>query len=101
MIIYNVTTRVDPVIAGEWLTWLREEHVPEVLATGCFTEATILHLLETDEADGPTYAVQYRAINREQYGQYIRLHASTMRQQTLAKWGQQMIAFRSVLEVIG
>ena len=44
-----------------WLQWLKEEHIPDIINTGCFTHATILQLLETDDSEGPTYAVQYFA----------------------------------------
>ena len=36
MIIYNITIKVDWSIAEEWLKWMQEKHLPEILATGCF-----------------------------------------------------------------
>ena len=36
-IIYNVTVKVNPAIAGAWLHWLRTEHASEMIATQCFT----------------------------------------------------------------
>ena len=54
MIIYNVTIKVQESIKAEWLTWLKAEHIPEVIATGCFTHAVILQLLEVDTSEGPT-----------------------------------------------
>jgi len=30
MILYNVTVSIDPEIAEEWLTWMREVHIPDV-----------------------------------------------------------------------
>ena len=62
MYIYNVTIKVDHAIAKEWLRWLKQEHIPEILATGCFTEATILELLENVDEEGATFAVQYKAL---------------------------------------
>ena len=41
MIIYNVTTKVATTIATDWLAWLKDEHIPDSIATGCFTNATI------------------------------------------------------------
>ena len=40
MFIYNVTIKIQEAIHEPWLQWLKEEHVPEVLASGCFTNAT-------------------------------------------------------------
>ncbi|MBD0333035.1 MAG: DUF4286 family protein [Chitinophagaceae bacterium] len=36
MFVYNVTITVETTIAGEWLRWLMQEHIPEVMATKCF-----------------------------------------------------------------
>ena len=34
MIIYNVTSNIDESIHDEWLNWMRQEHIPQVLGTG-------------------------------------------------------------------
>ena len=100
MIIYNITIKVDAAIQNEWLVWVKDEHVPEILQTNCFTQATILQLLETDNTEGPTYAIQCRAESKALYNQYIENFAGLMRQKSFDKWGDRFIAFRSVLQVI-
>ncbi len=100
MIIYNVTIKVDYSIADEWITWLKEEHIPEILQTGCFTGARILQLLEVDETDGPTYAVQYDAEIKALYNRYIKEYSTEMRKKGTEKWGEKFVAFRSVMQVV-
>ena len=100
MIVYNVTIKITSAIHTEWLQWLKEEHIPDVIQTGCFTHATILRLLEIDETEGPTYAIQYFAESKALYNNYIEKHAATMREKGFAKWGNQFIAFRSVMQVV-
>jgi hypothetical protein len=100
MIVYNVTIKITNTVHTVWLQWLKDEHVPEVLQTGCFTHATILRLLEVDDTEGPTYAVQYFAESKGLYNNYIENHAAIMRQKSFDKWGNQFIAFRSVMQVV-
>ena len=100
MIIYNVTTKVDIAIQEEWLNWLKSEHIADILNTGCFTSANILRLLETDDTEGPTYAVQYHAESKALYNIYIEKHAVLMRQKAINKWGGQFISFRSVMQIV-
>ncbi len=100
MIIYNVTTKVSESIHEEWLHWMRREHIPEMIATGCFYDAVILRLMETDDAEGPTYAVQYKAESKALYNLYIEKYAAAMRQRAFQKWGDQFIAFRSVMHMV-
>lgn len=99
-IIYNVTVKVEHAIAESWLRWLKDQHIPDVIGTGCFTHAVILRLIEVDDTDGPTYAVQYHAPSREDYNHYITSFAEDMRQLAFKKWGEQFVAFRSVLETV-
>ena len=100
MIIYNVTIKVDHSIAEEWMSWLKNEHIPDLIATGCFTHATILHLLEADDTEGITYAVQYHAESKALYNRYIEKFSEMMRKKATDKWGEKFIAFRSVMQVV-
>ena len=100
MIIYNVTIKVHGSIKEDWLLWLKEEHIPDVIQTGCFTHAVILRLIEVDDTEGPTYAVQYYAESKGLYNNYIENHAAAMRQKSFDKWNDKFIAFRSVLQVV-
>ncbi len=100
MIIYNVTTKVEPAIANAWLRWLKDEHIPDLVKTGCFTHAVILQLTDVDDSDGPTFAVQYHAPDREAFDRYIDQHADEMRQRTTAIWGNKCISFRTIMQVV-
>jgi len=100
MFIYNVTIKVRADIAEDWLSWLNNEHIPEIIDTGCFVEAVVLKLLEIDDSEGPTFAVQYKAESKASYNLYIEKHASVLRQKSFDKWGDAFIAFRSVMQVI-
>ncbi|MEI8053378.1 MAG: DUF4286 family protein [Bacteroidota bacterium] len=100
MYIYNVTIKVREDIQSLWLEWLQQEHIPEVLATGCFYNAAILRLLEIDDTEGPTYAIQYKAESKASYNQYIEIYAEALRQKSFEKWGDAFIAFRSVMQVV-
>ncbi|HEY6503195.1 MAG TPA: DUF4286 family protein [Chitinophagaceae bacterium] len=100
MLVYNVTTKVEHSIAEAWLAWLKEEHIPDLVATGCFTNAVILQLTETDDTEGPTYAVQYYTGSKEQYNRYIEQYADVMRKKATDKWGNKFISFRTVMTVV-
>lgn len=100
MLIYNVTTKVAASIATPWLQWMQQEHLPAVMATGCFTAFSMARLLEVDDSEGPTYAVQYHAVERPDYERYIAQHAERLRKDAFEKWGNGFISFRSLMEVV-
>ena len=100
MIIYNVTIKVEPGIADGWLRWLFDEHIPDVMNTGCFSSYKVVRLLEVDDSEGPTYAVQYNAGSKADYNRYVSLYAPLLRQKSFAKWSNGFIAFNSVMQVV-
>lgn len=99
-LIYNVTSKVLHTIHNEWLQWMREEHIPRVLATGCFSKAVILRLKGVDDSEGPTYAIQYHAASESDYERYLAEYAAALRQETISQWGDRFIAFRTVMQVV-
>lgn len=97
---YNVTVKVDLAIANAWVKWLIDEHIPEVIATGCFSGARTLKMIDVDDSEGETYTVQYTAESKADYNKYIAQFATQMRDKSFEKWGNQFIAFRTVMQVI-
>ena len=100
MIVYNITCKVQHAIAKDWLTWQLEEHIPEVMATKLFDDFKVHRLLEQDDAEGPTYTIQYFTNSMDRYQQYIKMYAPLLREKAFAKWGNQFIGFRSVMEAV-
>lgn len=100
MIIYNVTIKVEWAIHDQWLQWMQQEHMPELISTGCFYQSQLLRLIEVDEEEGPTYAAQYYAESKALYNQYIEKFSVEKREKAFQKWGNRFIAFRSVMQVV-
>jgi hypothetical protein len=88
-------------LAEEWLQWMKEVHIPEVIATGCFSEYKILRLLHQDADDeGVNYAIQYTCDSLSTLERYRRDFGPALMQKTALKYGENILAYRSVLEVI-
>lgn len=99
-IIYNVTTAVSPAIESAWLDWMLNIHIPEVLGTGCFYKHQLVKILDTDDADGATYAVQYYAANKALYEDFIKRYAPAFRKVITGKWGDEALSFRTLMAIV-
>lgn len=99
MILYNVTLNVELDIEQEWLQWMKEKHVPEVLATGYFFDCKTFKLL-TEEPQGTTYAFQYYAENIGAVDSYLEGPAGKLRESVVQRYGTKVMAFRTVLEQV-
>ncbi|HEX5024208.1 MAG TPA: DUF4286 family protein [Agriterribacter sp.] len=100
MIVYNITIKIHPAIETAWIRWQKEVHIPEILETGMFDDYKIYRLLELDDADGLTFTIQYFATSWQSYQQYIADFADIFRKKAIDKWGNQFIAFRTVMELV-
>jgi hypothetical protein len=101
MIIYNVTINIEDDVQNEWVEWMNKTHIPQVMATGMFTEFRFSKLLtrQPDET-GTTYVIQYLANNMTDYDTYQAEYAAKLQQETQQKYAGKFVAFRSLMEVV-
>ena len=99
MILYNVTVSVDPSISEDWLNWMKEIHINEVMATGLFESYSIYEvLLQKDET--MTYSVQYFISSMAKLQQYQAKFAPGLQADHIKRYGDKAVAFRTVLESV-
>ena len=99
MYIYNVTINIDNSVHNEWLNWM-ETHIVDVLNTGRFISAKLTEVLVDEEMGGKTYSVQYTATTREELDDYYKEDAEKLQVESLKKFGDKMLAFRTELKLI-
>ncbi len=100
MYIYNVTTNIDESVHDEWIQWMKEIHIPDVLATGKFLNAKMSKVLMEEEMGGITYSVQFTTINRETLEKYYAEDAPILREDALKRFPNKFVSFRTELEII-
>jgi len=100
MIIYNVTTNIHESVHDQWLQWMQEKHIKDVLGTGKFSSARMVKVLVEEEMGGITYSVQYTTDSKGTLEKYYQEDAPRLRDEALALFGDKMLAFRTELELI-
>lgn len=99
MIIYNVTVNIDHEVHDAWVAWMKDVHIPDVMATGLFLQSRMLRVLADDEG-GITYAVQYTAADMAHYEKYRDEHATRLKADAEKHYGGRFVAFRTLLQVV-
>ena len=99
MVLYNVTVSVSEESANDWVKYMMEEHIPDVLATGHFRDFRLCHV-QGEAQGGITFAVQYMARSVEAFEAYQKDHAPALQAEHQAKWETKAVAFRTILPVI-
>lgn len=99
MIIYNVTVSIDYDIHEEWVDWMQEIHIPDVMKTGKFMECRMSKILAEEEG-GRAYSIQYLCKDQETLQKYQAEDAPELQKKHNELFGGKAVAFRTLLDVI-
>ena len=99
MIVYNVTVSIDPSIEKDWLRWMRESHIPDVMATGHFRDSKLCRV-KGEEQGGLTYAITYTALSQKDYDEYQKNHSPRLQREHSLRYEGRFAAFRTLLTVV-
>lgn len=99
MIIYNVTINIEDDVHDVWLAWMKQTHIPQVMATGLFVDYSFSKLLDRQEDEtGTTYVIQYMANNMADYETYQADYAPALQAETRNYFDGKFVAFRTLME---
>lgn len=101
MIIYNVTTHIEKDIEKEWVAHMRETHIPLMLSTGKFREATFTKILSEQAEDGLNFSVQYLCPNKATLDHFMTEEHPRFERQLHDLFGTKALTFTTELELIG
>ena len=94
MITYEVTAVVEARLAETYERYMREQHMQDVLATGCFQSADLASV-----APG-RYRMRYEASTDEDLERYLATHAARLRQDAASHFPEGVALSREVWTVI-
>jgi len=94
MIIYEVTAIVQARLAEVYEHYMRRQHIPDVLASGCFQEA------ELSGATPGRYRIRYEASTDEDLERYLATHAPRLREDFASRFPEGVVLAREVWTVM-
>ncbi|WP_405379941.1 DUF4286 family protein [Maribacter sp. LLG6340-A2] len=100
MFIYNITTNIEETHHKEWLQWMKEVHIPQVLSTGKFLSAKFTKVLVEEDMGGETYSIQYTVKDRPTLERYYEEDAPGLIKQIEQKFAGKLVSFKTELEVV-
>ena len=99
MFIYNVTVNIADEVHNDWLEWMKNSHIGDVMKTGCFIDSQILKVLYVDD-EGHTYSVQYKFLEMADIERYQKDFAPKLQAEHKIKFADKYSAFRTILQII-
>jgi len=92
--ILNITFSVDKEVAEDWITWMKDKHIPGLVVKGFFSEARILKVLSHEDDQTFSYAVQYFWGSMKNIEQYL------ADDDIQKRYGERILAYPTLLEEI-
>ena len=99
MIIYNVTISVNESITIEWLDWIKNEHIVEVMDSGLFIKARINKVIAHGDSNN-TFAIAYTCNSMKDLHQYQINFADKIQQKHIKRYADNACFFHTIMEVI-
>lgn len=99
MIIYNITIKIDPAVEEDWVKWMVDKHIPDVMATGLFLRYSFQRILQSVDPEN-TYAIQYFLESSKQLHQYQVKHAKALQTEHTERYKDKFVAIRTLLELL-
>ena len=101
MIQYNQTVNLEESVEADWLQWMKEQQIPDMLATGMFVQARMYRLLDIEESAGTaTYAVQLVTETREHLDIYQMKYEQALDKAHEKRYGNKAISFRTMMKEV-
>ena len=97
-VLYNITYSVDESIHDEWLKWMKEVFIPQIIDSKHFESANMVKILVEEEMGGISYAVMYRSTSLEQLENFVMNDSQKFNKKLSDKFGQKVLTFMTILE---
>ncbi len=99
-ILYNITMQVEKQLLDDWLSWIQLEHIPGIMDTGCFIKHQVLRLMNNNQQDEQTFAIQYFASTIYKFNQFEENFLEQELKKISDKWNTSVMYFTTVMEIV-
>jgi hypothetical protein len=101
MIVYSVKININSKIEKEWLQWMKEEHIKDVLDTKYFSDWNLYKVLIPSGIENEvSYVIEYITDSIEKYEAYVKNVSKRIQEEHRKKFSGNFTAARSVMQII-
>ncbi len=100
MVIINTTFLVSDKVYGSWMKWLREDYIPFMLESGTLSDVQAAKVLSDEVQEGTSVSVQFRADDLATLQLWRSKYEFKIQMNCVRKFGEEVLFFSTVLEVL-
>lgn len=99
MLVYNETIIIEENSYMEWLEWMKNVHIPAIMATGYFESYKILNVVDSPN-EGVTSCVQYYTATSENFNKFYNQHFNKFQSLHQQRYENRFVMYNTLMEVI-
>ena len=97
MICYNVFLELDPSLnEAEWIDYMIQEHIPEVMKSGCFNSSQMMKVTDSDRQ----WHIQYVLDGMDNMQTYQHSFADQLKKEVVERYPNKFTASRTITQII-
>lgn len=101
MLIVNTTYHVSEDIQTDWIFWVKNEYIPEVIKTNMMVQPRFFHLLIEDEPGNVSYALQFEVKDLDTLENWFQKYGTEMQVTMSNRFQEKVMGFTTMMETVG
>lgn len=99
MYIYNITFNIDESIQKEWLEWIKDSFIPEMLLDETITKFVLSQIMVSEEMGGITYSLQFSVTTAQNLEELLKKDPKNIPFQS-QRFSEKQVYFSTGMKVI-
>jgi len=100
MLLYNVTFHVAVEVVEPFRSYMEETHLPAIRESKAIVDHKLLRLLQQDETEAVTFALQYFLPDAGTYNHHISVMDVSLKTDLFERFGENVLYFCTLMETI-
>lgn len=102
MILLNTTFAVDPTAEHDFINWIRQEYIPEILANDSFSDILFTKIVmpPSSEDHTPSYALHFKAPSEEIASNWLETYGARIFSSINSRHKDKVLPFITILEIL-
>lgn len=101
MIIFNTTYSVSAVEEARFMSWLRDDYIPDATRSGELTLPQLTKIMAQEEgSDSHSYSLQFHASSVGVLNGWYEATGRAKAEEIMRKFGDKVVGFHTVMEIM-
>ena len=99
MVVYKVIIQIEKKIEKDWLSWMRDVHIPEIMDLNIFYKSRLFNIIKSDEKNISSFCIEYYCYSEEKYNEYKKKYSKKLQNKHTKKFNGKFTGKRLILSL--